>query len=381
MKQFQGAVDFGSFLFDPVSDAAGARDTLLNCVIHALASCQPEDARPVREGKLADLMSEVDRVGEAALCSHPKALEAMHRALFLLYEDLVRPPGPVGEDAQFDLTVLSIRGQLEMWADRFEARRTPDLSGCTLDADGVIDEIHRIWRGFRTPNHPIFEYVQSKASREAVLEYLRSDYILNIRFYDLVVFSLVAADERIRGEVAHNLWDEVGQGDLRRTHVQLYRDLVQSEGIDPSVERMDTYLSWQGLAGCNLMMRHGLHRSRYFESLGSLAITELADPEQYKKFVRGCNRVGVGSRNPASLAYYEEHISVDVLHGDGWLKSVIRPLVQTWPQAGGKILAGVYQRLNTANDYWDDLLLRMQAIDERQHSDAVIRNETEVIAP
>ena len=356
----------------PASDIAtvGVRASLMQCVLLALASYDTADALPVSQHDLSGMLAEVDRVGKATLQADTHALHALHRALFLLYEDLVRPPTPAGEDAQFDTNVLAVRSRLELWADRFEAQRVPDLRGCTLDADGTIAEIQQIWRTYKTPNHPIFEYVRAHASREAVLEYLRSDYILNIRFYDLITFSLIAADERVRGEVAHNLWDEVGQGNLRRTHVQLYRDLVRSEGIDPSIERMDAHLSWQGLAGYNLMMRHGLHRSRYFESLGSLAITEIADPEQYKKFVEGCRRVGVGGRNEVGLAYYEEHISVDVLHGDGWLDNVIRPMLQTWPQGAVKVLSGVYQRLNTAHDYWDDLLRRMREIDAKRTASA-----------
>ncbi len=111
------------------------------------------------------------------------------------------------------------------------------------------------------------------------------------------------------------------------------------------------------------MMRHGLHRSRYFESLGSLAVTELADPEQYKKFVEGCRRVGVGNMNPVGLAYYEEHISIDVIHGDGWLQNVIRPQLERYPEASVHVLSGVHQRLNTAKDYWDELLNRLKKID------------------
>ncbi|WP_155628156.1 iron-containing redox enzyme family protein [Burkholderia territorii] len=312
---------------------------------------------------LSQLLDRIDHIGSDMLRQDTRALYEVHEALFVLNEKDVSMPGPNCLRSQFDPTFLAIRSKLESWADRYERERIPVDIPSGLSADDTLAEIVTIWKTHSSANHPIFEYVRATASRQAIREYLRSDYLLNIRFYDLVVYSLIGIDERVRFEVAHNLWDEVGQGDPSKTHVQLYRDLLGSEGIDPSTEVLARHLSWQGLAGYNLMMRHGLHRNRYFESLGSLAVTELADPEQYRKFVEGCRRVGIGKNNPAGLAYYEEHISIDVIHGDGWLRNVIRPQLQTYPEASPIVLSGVHQRLNTAKDYWDELLDRMRRID------------------
>jgi pyrroloquinoline quinone (PQQ) biosynthesis protein C len=312
---------------------------------------------------LTQLLDRIDGTGQAMLGGDAGALFSLHEALFAMNEKNVEAPVPNAPRLQFDPAFLAVRTRLESWADRYEAARLPgDIAQDFGPAETLAQIIH-IWKTHPSANHPIFDYVRTTASREAVLEYLRSDYLLNIRFYDLVVYSLVGIDERVRFEVAHNLWDEVGQGDTTKTHVQLYRNLLRSEGIEPCTRTLAGHLSWQGLAGYNLMMRHGLHRHRYFESLGSLAVTELADPEQYVKFVEGCRRVGIGESNPAGLAYYEEHISIDVIHGDGWLQNVILPQLESHPESSALVLSGVYQRLNTAKDYWDELLARLQAID------------------
>jgi len=308
----------------------------------------------------------IDRIGQVAIRGDADALYDLHHALFILNEKEVAAPRPFMETHQFDPDVLCIRDRLEHWADSYERMRLPSNIPEGLTPDETLKEIVRIWKTHDSIDHPIFDYVQTTAGYNAVCEYLRSDYLLNIRFYDLVVYSLIGIDERVRFEVAHNLWDEVGQGNPANTHVQLYRDLLQSEGITPCKDTLVKHLSWQGLAGYNLMMRHGLHRKRYFESLGSLAVTELADPDQYKKFVLGCKRVGIGAKNAAGLGYYEEHISVDVLHGEGWLENVIKPQLVSFPEASRLVLSGVYQRLNTAKDYWDELLTRMKSIDETE---------------
>ncbi|WP_223508898.1 MULTISPECIES: iron-containing redox enzyme family protein [unclassified Pseudomonas] len=319
---------------------------------------------------VANILNQIDRFGALGAMGDSDALYEIHKALYHVNEMEVAHPTPQGHKYQFNPIFLSIRSRLEHWADSYEnARRPANLKN--LGVNETLAEIINIWKTHNSANHPIFEYVRTEATKEAVLEYLKSDYLLNIRFYDLVVYSLVGIDERVRFEVAHNLWDEVGQGDLTKTHVQLYRDLLKSEGINANLKSMSEHLSWQGLAGYNLMMRHGLHKGLYFESLGSLAVTELADPEQYKKFVEGCRRVGVGTNNAGGLAYYEEHISVDVIHGEGWLENVIRPLLESHPESSHLMLWGVYQRLNTAKDYWDELLGRLKRIDAHQHEKSI----------
>ncbi|MEG9883297.1 MAG: iron-containing redox enzyme family protein [Hyphomicrobiales bacterium] len=346
---------------------------LLNCklfenlelpaqIAHLILPRQPREDGSLVAIAVYDLANVIEDLGRRALEGNKEAQFELHAALFLINELEITAPTPGGHGYQFDFAFIMIRRRLEDWADKIEQRRLPETIS-DMDPDKTVNEIIRIWKAQLGASHPIFDYVEHEAGRDAVLEYLRSDYLLNIRFYDLVVYSLIGIEEEIRFEVAHNLWDEVGQGNPANTHVQLYKDMLASEGIVVDHWELCEHLSWQGLAGYNLMMRHGLNKSRYFEALGSLAVTELADPYQYRKFVAGCRRVGVGTANPAGLSYYEEHISVDVLHGQGWLENVIRPQVKHHPKASSLILSGAYQRLNTALDYWDDLLQRMRRID------------------
>ncbi|ALU45857.1 hypothetical protein AT705_23310 [Pseudoalteromonas rubra] len=61
------------------------------------------------------------------------------------------------------------------------------------------------------------------------------------------------------------------------------------------------------------------------------------------------------------LQYYEEHISVDTIHGDGWLNNVILPLITKYPEAKQDIIFGCYVRLNTSKAYWDSLYQKLLA--------------------
>jgi len=82
-------------------------------------------------------------------------------------------------------------------------------------------------------------------------------------------------------------------------------------------------------------------------------MTELLDPSQYEKLARGCRRVGLGVGS--EMDYYDEHITIDVVHGEGWLVNVIQPLAERTPAAMKEILLGASLRLSTCQDYYDDL--------------------------
>jgi hypothetical protein len=288
-----------------------------------------------------------------------EALYEVHRALFLLYELHVADPGQVRCANQFNGLLTRLRGTIERRWLAAEARQMPALPVPT-DADGLIAALKQVWREHPVAQHPIFDFLERDATRAQVVQFFQSDSALNIRFFDLIALSLVGSRHEVRKELAQNFWDEAGRGEPTRSHVSLFRHLLDIAGIGQAEDDHASVLGWQGLAGYNLFMLGCLNRQHYYKSLGVLSMTELLDPSQYEKLARGCRRVGFGVGQ--EMDYYDEHISIDVVHGEGWLVNVIKPVVERSPSAMADILAGAYLRLTTCQDYYDDLYGKLMLV-------------------
>lgn len=280
------------------------------------------------------------------------ARRAAHAFLKRCYDLHIQKPVPPLTGNQNSVELLKVRKRVEAAWMAWEKRRIPAVSR-HVTYENIADEIKRLWRTHSGYNHEIFAFMKTDANRDQIVKYFTTDYALNMCFYDLIVLSLVGIEEDVRPEVSHNFWDEMGQGNFKRTHVQLYRNLLNYLGVNDKPETFVAALGWEGLSGYNQLLRFALTRQDYFRSIGALAITELSDPEQYAKLIHGCHRVGIGADNPGVLDYYSEHVEVDALHGDGWIDNVIVPILRRYPEQADAIIEGAVMRLNASKDYWD----------------------------
>jgi hypothetical protein len=307
------------------------------------------------------LSSDVQRTLDAAFeRGDERALADVHAMLFALYDLFVAPAASVRCHNQFNPYLIRLRGAIERrWLE------SPSLSDILVPADlstpeDLVQAICSVSAQHRASKHPLFDFLETQANLAQLTEFFRSDSALNIRFFDLIVLALLGSDPAVRGELSQNFWDEAGKGDPLRSHVTLFRNLLLSTGIAHAEDDHASLLNWQGLAGYNLFMMTGLNRSQGFKSLGVMAVTELLDPSQYEKLTRGCRRLGLGTAG--ELEYYDEHVSIDVVHAEGWLSNVIVPLAGKFPQRMSDIFVGAQWRLNTCAEYYDNLHERLLQI-------------------
>ncbi len=286
------------------------------------------------------------------------ALYSLQKSLFYLYNQHVESPSGDVSGNQYSPFLLSIRQILEDGWMAFENSRLPVFPDYeVMGVKNFSSQIKSLWQSHKAYSHEIFSYMELYATKEEVCFYICSDYALNVRFYDLISLSLVAAPEVTRVEVANNYWDEMGNGDVGRTHIQLFRHVLESIGSQKAKHDYLALLGASGLAGYNLLLKQVLSRGDYFRSIGSLAITELADPQQYVRFLNGCKRVGIYSDK---FEYYSEHIDIDALHGEAWVDNVIVPMAAAYPECRKQIIEGCYLRLNSSVDYWDEVMNKMR---------------------
>lgn len=286
------------------------------------------------------------------------ALADVHRVLFALYDLHVADPALPSVVNQFDPLLLALRGMIERhWlaAERQRIGVVPPLE----TPDALIDALRCAVQAHAASHHSLFDMLETHATRAQLERFFCSDTALNVRFFDLIVMAMIGSQPEARKELASNFWDEVGRGDPQHSHVQLFRQLLTNVGITPSGDDFASTLTWQGLRGYNLFMLCAVNRQHYFKLLGVMAATELLDPPQYRKLIAGCRRLGLG---PSITRYYDEHITVDDVHGEGWLDNVIRPLTQREPRAIAEVWVGCMLRLASCNDYYDALSRQLSSI-------------------
>jgi hypothetical protein len=306
-----------------------------------------------------------------------RALRQIHRALYFLYEQNFAAPTAIDAANQFHPFLMRVRNEIERRWEAFEKTRAR-IAEDDVPADPAAFSQFFKERCFAhlLARHPLFDFLELKAGRDDLIDFFRSDSALALRFCDLVTMTMVGADEEVRGELAVNLWDEMGNGDPSLRHAKLFRRLLAYVGADrgaqpgPGESFVDS-LEWQGLAGYNLHLFLSIHRSNYFKSVGCLGSSELMDGPQYAKLLRGLRRVGIDDQQ--QLAYYASHVEIDAVHGQNWIENVLVPLVVKYPEMRGQIVVGAAMRLNITNDYFTSVLRKLTA--RARKPDASSRHE------
>lgn len=284
------------------------------------------------------------------------ALHDLHATLFTLNELHVAQAGTAQALNQYDFYLIDLRNKLERaWFHIEFVQYSRGMS--ERDAISVVDAVRQMWATSEAGTHTLFDFLEFEASDAQMVAFFQSDAALNTRFFDLLAFALIGSSNSARRELIQNMWDEAGRGDPQKGHVKLFESLLASVGVDTLPEARHLELGLHGLIGHNLFMSTCASREHYFKSLGVMAITELMDPAHYEKLVRGCKRLGLAGSG--ELEYYEEHVTIDVIHGEGWLNNVIAPAAIDHPSAADEILFGAYLRLKTCAAYYDEVQAKL----------------------
>ncbi len=307
------------------------------------------------------IRSAEDALMSAFAAGDPEQLTRVQRSLYYLYEEIFRSPTPSdGTRNQFHPFLLTIRNKIERaWDEtmRADIALTPDMIPETEEelTDFVVDR----WSRHRASAHPLFDYLENAASREALASFFVQEGAVSTRFADILVLSLVGAGDEISRYLIENLWEEMGHGEPKKRHTKLFERLLKAiDGRMPLPDHISKYcvskLGWRGIAGYNLYVYFALHRRNYYRNIGGIGTGEWIVPDQCQKILNGCFRVGFS--NKQALAFYIDHIEADTRHGETWLKDIIVPLAVRDRDCGYQILEGAEMGLNAAASYYDEVL-------------------------
>lgn len=194
--------------------------------------------------------------------------------------------------------------------------------------------------------HPLFDFLAERASFDQLVTFLGQETPFDIHFGDLVAQLLPGIHGGQKMELAHNFWDEMGNGAVERTHRQLRLDMMTRVGIPGEAYLTDVDGYWvEELRMANMYFQTSATRGLAPQSIGMLQATELVVPGRLDRQIDGWRRVGLTDDD---MVYLLEHVTVDVAHAEGWLNNVIAPLAAEHPDMLREVGIGIMRRLDCA---------------------------------
>ena len=192
---------------------------------------------------------------------------------------------------------------------------------------------------------PLFLWLAQTADHRQMCWFLAQELAGEAGFDDLVALSQVKLPNRPKLEMAHNYWDEMGQGHEGGMHGPMLGELASSLQLDRTTPTV-----WESLALGNLMVALATTRHYAYQSIGALGAIELTAPGRSELVNAGLKRLGIGG---AARRYYALHATLDVRHSASWNREVLEPLVASDPRIAPLLAEGALLRLRAGARCFD----------------------------
>ncbi len=249
------------------------------------------------------------------------------------------------EDWQHDLDDERAMRELEgYWIEAGRANIADCAADVPGDADGFVAWFEALERTGPGQNDPLFDWLAEEASFDEMCWFIEQEVAGEAGFDDLVAMTQVKlSPARAKLEMARNYWDEMGRGNLKGMHGPMLGVLVEDLALDPAIETT----MWQSLALANTMAAFATTRRYAWHSVGALGAIELTAPGRSAKTAQGLRRLGLSDRQ---RRYFDLHAVLDVKHSEDWNREVLRPLIETHPEAARFVAEGALMRLRCGAD-------------------------------
>ena len=311
------------------------------------------------ERKRRELISEVVDLCESAFKENsPDALFAAQQALYKIYSLYLHIPRLDAPSAESSATLINIRNIIERHFLEYEDQLIPST---------VWDEAPREYEAYKkwllekvgqhpSYHHPLYEkYLRERAGIDGLRTFVVQETTIDARFDDFLAMIQIGTEEGIKLEIASNYWDEMGEGIQAKMHTAMFTRILKKLGLD---ENVNGSLTTEALACGNLSLMFTLRRQYFYKAIGYFAIIEYLAPQRFRDVLTAWERNRLDS---GDAEYYEAHVSIDSTHTDNWFSNVIRPTIESDPEAVVEITRGALYRLNTSQRYLDRLMKTLDA--------------------
>lgn len=238
----------------------------------------------------------------------------------------------VEEDQEWNPDLLTVRHELE---EELEGRLREEF---TTTRDGDIAEALFDMTGDGTAGEKsLARYVQTRASREQVLELLRLRSLFHLREFDPTTWVVPRLPVRAKAALAELLYDEYGAGNPNRLHHHLFARAMAACGLDPARGRYVDEAPAEVLEQNNAMSLFGLHRRLRGAAIGHFAAFEATSSSPSGRLVQGLQRLDLP---PEVVDYYETHVTADAAHEQVAVRTICGSFVEDEPRLRNDVLLG-----------------------------------------
>jgi hypothetical protein len=296
-----------------------------------------------------------DEVGLATLIdARPDNRRDRFATLLALYELHTAPLESLGDRARHQhhpaLAALKQRCEND-WLAELEQLTLP----AGLDAADAAGSMRTLAARDRLPG--IYKWIARTASWEDIVSFLALEGGPDAGFDDLVAAAQIGLSGPAKMELAHNYWDEMGNGDPDGVHTTVHERLVEAidmpslplAGLPTSALARDAF---GGLLATNRWLQP--------EMLGALGLIELQAGPRCRLVLQGFDRCHAPA---AAYPFYEVHAEVDPRHGKDWLDNAIEPTVAARPEWSARILRGAHWRSVVNGQFLADAEQLLRAAD------------------
>jgi hypothetical protein len=307
-------------------------------------------------GHLVDLLAGVTTGRTSAEVLAAPAADRRDRFLTLLaiYDLHTGPLPQLGERARFQHhpAVAEVKNRLEaQWLAELDCRPIP--SGLSPEP---VAAMRALAARDRLPEP--YKWLARQASYDELVWLLALEGGPDGGFDDLVAVCQVGLDGSAKLELAHNYWDEMGNGDPAAIHTELHRQLSRALRFPeiPREEQPVAALERSALGGL-------LSTNRWLqpEMIGALGLIELQAGPRCRLVLQAFDRIGVPR---GAYPFYEVHAEVDPRHGKDWLEKAVAPLAVERPEWAARMVRGAWWRALVNAAFFDaaSALVRGQAV-------------------
>jgi hypothetical protein len=285
---------------------------------------------------------------------NPYCMSVIQKILFKIYSLHVNIPVPGSKTAESSFILHGVRNLIEKHFLEYEDKQiSPSIwQDIPVESHKYTEWLLEIIHNHPAYKHPLYEdYLNKYATLDDLRYFLVQETTIDTRFDDFLALIQLGTDGGIKLEIASNYWDEMGNGDESRMHTVMFSRTMVNLGIDTTGYSDD--LTPEALICGNLSLMLSLRRKYFYKAIGYFAATEYMTPRRFKNLLTAWQRNGL---KLSDAEYHKEHIRIDAIHANDWLKNVISPLIDKNPDTVFEITRGVLYRLNTSKKYLDMLL-------------------------
>ena len=275
----------------------------------------------------------------------------LNRILNASYEHRPTPALDVAWQAQ-----LVESRMIDAWlrAERERARSTWRLPN---EGELLRDWFDQFIDAHAASRHPLFRFLAEEATARQLAYYIFQENPSDANFEDLIVsLQLGIGNPNSKMELARNYWDEMGLGDIRLVHTELYNEfLTEVRGLVPEFDSHFEALP-EAIATGNYLLYACKYRSTRYLGLGCLGVIERLFSEASETVVKACVRLGIKTQ-----LYHRTHCAIDLEHTDRWSTHLFDEIERDGPVAAEEIALGAILRLNIIGAMYDRILAQFRA--------------------